>query len=61
MPSSGMQSLVPIVRTDVSEKYIAHIFRVTRVGELGTLEVTSNVLQLLLTDNVVPSWPISSP
>jgi demethoxyubiquinone hydroxylase (CLK1/Coq7/Cat5 family) len=34
-------------RTDVSEERIASIFRVTRVGELGTkLAVTSNRLTL---------------
>jgi hypothetical protein len=33
---------VPLVRTDVSEERSASIFRVTRIGELGTLEVSSN-------------------
>jgi hypothetical protein len=41
--SSGMSLRVPVVRTDASEKRIASIIRVTRIGELGTtLEVTSN-------------------
>jgi hypothetical protein len=59
-----------LVRTDVSDKYIAPIIRVTRIGELGiTLTITNNrstllliflhkVLQLLVTANVVPSSPI---
>jgi hypothetical protein len=33
---------VALVRTDVSEKLSASIIRVTRIGELGTLAVTSN-------------------
>jgi hypothetical protein len=31
-----------LVKTAVSEKIIASIFRVTRIGELGTLAVTRN-------------------
>jgi hypothetical protein len=52
------------VRTDISEGHIASIIRVTRIGELGTLAVTSNrgtlptfTLRLLVTANV-PSSPI---
>jgi hypothetical protein len=37
MPSSGMLRRVSLVRTDVSEKPIASIITVTRIGELGTL------------------------
>jgi hypothetical protein len=33
---------VALVRTDVSEELSASIIRVTRMGELGTLAVTSN-------------------
>jgi hypothetical protein len=33
---------VALVRTDVSEKRIAYIIKVTRIGELGMLAVTSN-------------------
>jgi hypothetical protein len=33
---------VALVRTDVSEELTASIIRVTRIGELGTLAVTSN-------------------
>jgi hypothetical protein len=33
---------VALVRTDVSEDRIASIIRITRIGELGTLAVTSN-------------------
>jgi hypothetical protein len=36
MSSSDMLRLVPLVRTDVSEKPGAYIIRVTRIGELGT-------------------------
>jgi hypothetical protein len=36
MTSSGMLRRVTLVRTDVLEGYIASIFKVTRIGELGT-------------------------
>jgi hypothetical protein len=39
---------VALVRTDVSEELSASFIRVTRIGELGTLTVTS----------IVPSSPI---
>jgi hypothetical protein len=42
MASSGMLRRVALVRTDVSEELIASIIRVTRIGELRTLAVTSN-------------------
>jgi hypothetical protein len=43
MVSSGMLRYVALVKTDVLEERIASIFRVTRIGELGTtLVVTSN-------------------
>jgi hypothetical protein len=42
MASSGMLRHVALVRTDVSEELRASIIRVTRIGELGTLAVTSN-------------------
>jgi hypothetical protein len=61
MASSGMLRLVVLVRTDVSEELSAPIIRVTRIGELGTLAVTSNrrsLRRLLATANVVPSLPI---
>jgi hypothetical protein len=46
MPSSGMLHRVALVRTDVSEEPSTSIFRMTRIGELGTtLAVTSNRLQ----------------
>jgi hypothetical protein len=55
---------VAVVRTDVSEELSASIISVTRLGELGTLAVTSNrrtlrsVGRLLVTASVVPSSPI---
>jgi hypothetical protein len=42
MASSGMLRHVTLVRTYVSEELSASIIRVTRIGELGTLAVTSN-------------------
>jgi hypothetical protein len=42
MPSSGMLRRVALVRTEVSEELSAYIIRVTRIGELETLAVTSN-------------------
>jgi hypothetical protein len=33
---------VALVRTDVSEELSASIIRMTRLGELGTLAITSN-------------------
>jgi demethoxyubiquinone hydroxylase (CLK1/Coq7/Cat5 family) len=44
MPSSGMLRRVAVVRTDVSKDCRASIIRITRIGELGTLAVTSNRL-----------------
>jgi hypothetical protein len=62
MASSGMLHRVALVRTDVSEKLIASIIRVTRIGELGRLAVTSNrrtflrsLRRLLVTANVPSS------
>jgi hypothetical protein len=42
MSSSGMLRHVAFVRTDVSEKLSTSIIRVTRIGELRILAVTSN-------------------
>jgi hypothetical protein len=42
MASSGMLRRVALVRTDVSEELSASFIRVTRIGELGMLAVTSN-------------------
>jgi hypothetical protein len=42
MPSSLMSRLVALAITDVSKEDIASISRMTRIGELGTLAVTSN-------------------
>jgi hypothetical protein len=65
MASSGMLRHVALVRTDVSEELSASVIRVTRIGELGTLAVTSNrhmllgcLRRLLVTARVVPSSPI---
>jgi hypothetical protein len=62
---------VALVKIDVSEELGASIIRVTRMGELGTLAVTSNrralqstkvflrsMRRLLVTASVVPSSPI---
>jgi hypothetical protein len=38
-----MLRCVALVRTDVSEELTGSIIRVTRIGELETLAVTSNV------------------
>jgi hypothetical protein len=53
-----MLRLVALVKFDVSEERIASIIKATRIGELGTLAVTSNRRQLLVTANVFPSSPI---
>jgi hypothetical protein len=42
MASSGMLRRMALVRTDVSEELSASIISLTRIGELGTLAVTSN-------------------
>jgi hypothetical protein len=42
MVSSGLLRRVALVRTDVSEEPGASFIRVTKIGELGTLAVTSN-------------------
>jgi hypothetical protein len=47
MPSSGMLLHVALVRTDVSGEGIASIIRVTRIGELGKLALTSNGSNLI--------------
>jgi hypothetical protein len=59
---------VALPRVDVSEEHIACIIRVAIIGEIGTLAATEacckeilsvcSVIQLLVTTNVVPSWPI---
>jgi hypothetical protein len=41
MASSGILRRVAVVRTDVSEELRASLIKVTRIGELGTLAVTS--------------------
>jgi hypothetical protein len=47
MASSGMLRRVALVRTDVSEELSPFIIKVTRIGELGTLVVTSTRRTLL--------------
>jgi hypothetical protein len=42
MASSGLLRCVALVRTNVTEELRASIIRVTRIGELGTLAITSN-------------------
>jgi hypothetical protein len=51
MTSSGMLRRVALVRTDVSEELSASIIRVTRIGELGMLAVTSNRRALRINTN----------
>jgi hypothetical protein len=41
MASSGMLHRVALVRTDVSEELSASFTRVTRIGGLGKLAITS--------------------
>jgi hypothetical protein len=54
MPSPGMSRRVALVTTNVSEKRIASIISVTRIGELRS------ALRLLVTANV-PSSQIFHP
>jgi hypothetical protein len=51
---------VALVSSDVSEELRAAIIWVTRIGEIGTLTVTSYffVRRLLVTASVVPTSPI---
>jgi hypothetical protein len=51
---------VALLRTDVPKEFSASIITVTRIGELGTLAVTSNrrTLRLLLVTANVASSPI---
>jgi hypothetical protein len=46
MASSEKLCRVALVRTDVLEELSASIIKVTRIGELGTLAITSNRLTL---------------
>jgi hypothetical protein len=57
MSFSGTLHRVALVRIKVSEELCAHIIRVTRIGELGTLAV-NNVRRLLGTGNIVPISPM---
>jgi demethoxyubiquinone hydroxylase (CLK1/Coq7/Cat5 family) len=45
--SFGMLRRAALVRPDVSEEFSASVIRVIRIGELGTLAVTSNRRTLL--------------
>jgi hypothetical protein len=57
--SSGLLRRVALARTDVWEECIASIIRVAIIAELvRALAVTSSVLRLLVTGNVVPTSPI---
>jgi hypothetical protein len=65
MPSSGMLHRVALLRTDISWERIASIISVTRTDELGTALAAAvvvvflrEVLQMLVTANVVLSLPI---
>jgi hypothetical protein len=57
MPSSGMLRRVALVRTDISEEPSASIIGATRIGELGTLAVTSDRRTLRI--NTVSSKRVS--
>jgi hypothetical protein len=53
MPSSGMIRGVAPLRTDISEELSACIIRVTRIGELRTLAVTSNQRTLQINKSII--------
>jgi hypothetical protein len=53
---NGMLCRVALVGTEVSEELSAAIIRVTRIGELGTLAVTSNRRTLRRSTNSVASY-----
>jgi hypothetical protein len=59
MQSSGMLHSVALVRTNVSEERSASIFRVTRIGVLGTLAVTSNLKSYTNLKHSVKPFPSS--
>jgi hypothetical protein len=48
MPPYGMLLRVALLITDVAEERIVSIIRVTRIGELGTLAVTSSPILVTL-------------
>jgi hypothetical protein len=48
MTPFGMLRRVALIRTDISEELSASIIRVTRIGELGTLAVTSSTILVTL-------------
>jgi hypothetical protein len=68
MLSSGMLRRVALVGTDVSKESGTYFIRVTRIGELGTIQAAtsnrrmlrrnSSVRRLLVAAYVVPSSPI---
>jgi hypothetical protein len=57
MASCGMLRRVDLVRTEISEELSASVIRVTRIGEPGTLAVSSTLRRLLVATNV-PGSPI---
>jgi hypothetical protein len=58
MPATEMLRNVALVGNDVSEERSASTIRVTRITELRTLAVTSNLSTLVVSANVVSSSPI---
>jgi hypothetical protein len=55
MASSGMLRRVALVRTDVSEEFIASFIRVIRIGELGTTNVPSSPILVTLMNEALSS------
>jgi hypothetical protein len=58
MPSFGMLRRVALVGTDILEELMTSIIRMTRIGELGTLALTSNRHTLRRNTANVPSSTI---
>jgi hypothetical protein len=53
MPSSGMLRRAALVRPDVSGECSASIFRVTRIGDLGTILAVTSYRRTLRRNTVI--------